>query len=343
MRLGITLPSRTNPIVSLGDKARRAEDAGFDSVWSYEVYRNPFIILSQAAAATSTVTIGSGLAAAFSRSPFVSANAAADIDEISGGRFLYGLGTGVPEFMKAFHSTDAERPLRRLSEYVDVLRLSWQYLNTGTAPRFEGQYYQFKPPRGNPWGERDMPREQIPIALAAMGPKLLQLVGEKADAWLGYFVTPEYFADFCHGHLETGAHKAGRSVSDIRVVAETVCSVHEDSGVAMQRARRQVGFYATHSAGAQVATVHGLESAVKNLRRGFIDKGIAAFEETPDELVDLLSITGTPSEVRNKLAKFEGFVDDLILHTPYVPPIKADESSDSFDNILSAFGGSEYL
>src|SRR5438094_997909 len=143
MRIGVTIPSRTGPITDLGTKARRAEQAGFESVWTYDVYRNPFTLLSVAAAATERVTLGTGLAAAFSRSPFEAANAAADIDELSGGRMLYGLGTGVPEFLRAFHSTDADRPLGRLSEYIDVLRLSWEYLATGAAPQWEGTHYRF--------------------------------------------------------------------------------------------------------------------------------------------------------------------------------------------------------
>jgi probable F420-dependent oxidoreductase len=338
MRIGVTLPSRKGPISEVGAKAFRAEQAGFQSVWSYEVYRNPFTLLSVAAANTEHVTVGTGLAAAFSRSPFAAANAAADIDDISGGRMLFGLGTGVPEFLRAFHSTDAEHPLGRLSEYIDVLRLSWEYLATGQADRLEGQHYRFKAPRVNPWGERELPRQQIPIGLAAMGPKLIELAGRKADAWLGYFTTQKYVDDFVREHLEIGARKAGRDSSQIEICAETVCSVSDDRELAMSRARKQVGFYATHSAGAQVAAMHGLQDAVNDLREGFMREGIAAFEKTDDRLVDLLSITGTPEEARQKLAQYGGFVDHIVLHAPYVPPIEAEESADAFTNILDTFG-----
>ena len=209
MRIGVTLPSRKGPISSVGDKARRAEEAGFQSVWTYEVYRNPFTLLSVAAAATERATLGTGLAAAFSRSPFEAANAAADIDDMSGGRMLFGLGSGVPEFLRAFHSSDAEHPVGRMSEYIDVLRLSWEYLATGGADRLEGQHYRFLAPRVNPWGERELPRRQIPIGLAAMGPKLIELCGRKADAWLGYFTTKKYVEEFVREHLEIGAREGG--------------------------------------------------------------------------------------------------------------------------------------
>ena len=88
---------------------------------------------------------------------------------------LLGLGTGVPEFLEAFHSTDASKMVGRMSEYIDVLRLSWQYLRTGEAEPMEGEYYQFVPPPINPWGVRgieqrvdpDLPRGD---AAAAPGP-----------------------------------------------------------------------------------------------------------------------------------------------------------------------------
>jgi probable F420-dependent oxidoreductase len=338
MRIGVTLPSRKGPIGAVGEKARRAERAGFQSVWSYEVYRNPFTLLSVAAANTERAMLGTGLAAAFSRSPFEAANAAADIDDMSGGRMLFGLGTGVPEFLRAFHSSDTERPVGRMSEYLDVLRLSWEYLATGRADRFEGQHYRFKAPRVNPWGERELPRQQIPIGLAAMGPKLIELCGRKADAWLGYFTTQKYVDEFVRGHLEAGARKAGRDACEIEIYAETVCSVSTDRDLAMSRARKQVGFYATHSAGAHVAAIHGLQDAVNDLREGFVREGIAAFERTDDRLVDLLSITGTPEEARQKLAQYEGHVDHIMLHAPYVPPIEPEESADAFSNILDTFG-----
>ena len=338
MRIGVTLPSRTGPVAEVGVKARQAEEAGFDSAWTYEVYRNPFNLLTVAGMNTSRVTLGTGLAAAFSRSPFEAANAAADIDELSGGRMFFGLGTGVPEFLKAFHSTDARQPLGRLSEYIDVLRRSWEYLATGTADPLEGQHYRFTAPPVNPWGERQLPRTSIPIGLAAMGPKLVELCGRKADAWLGYFATTKYVEEFVRPHLEVGAKLAGRDPSEVKIIAEAVCSVSTDREVAMRRARQQVGFYATHPAGAQVAAMHGLEDAVADLRRGFAKEGIAAFERTDERLVETLSISGTPEEARQKLAQYEGVIDHLLLHTPYVPPIEAGESGDAFSAILDTFG-----
>lgn len=339
MRVGITLPSRTGEMTAVFDKARRAELSGMDSVFVYEVYRNPFVLASGSALSTDRVTIGTGLAQGFSRSPFVSANAAADVDELSGGRFLYGVGTGVPEWLKAFHSTDAEvKPMKRLGEYIEVLRRSWEYLGTGKAKGFEGEFYRFDPPPVNPWGNREMARETIPIAVAAMGPKLLELCGRVADAWVGYFVTPQFIDEFVRPKIELGAAQANRNASAIEVVSEVICVAHPDREVAMARARKQVGFYAVHPVSDKVAALHGLESEVSELRGRVRREGFAAFEHTSDRLVDVLSITGTPTEVRQKIATYEGSVDHLVLHTPYVPPFTAEESEDCFQHILEAAG-----
>ena len=127
-----------------------ADEAGFDSVWTYELYRNPFAMLCTSALTTSRVELCTGLATAFNRSPFEAANAAADVDELSGGRMKLGLGTGVPEFLEAFHSTDFKTPIKRLSEYVEALRRSWAYLAGEEVEAFNGTYYQFAAPSINP-------------------------------------------------------------------------------------------------------------------------------------------------------------------------------------------------
>lgn len=338
MRIGVTLPSRTGPIPNVFEYARRAEQAGFYSAFDYEVYRNPFTMLAGAAVTTRRIKLGTGLAAAFSRSPFEAANAAADIDEMSGGRMIFGLGTGVPEFLRRLHSTDAERPAGRMSEYIDVLRRSWEYLSTGKSARLEGQHYRFDPPPVNPWGSRELARPQIPIYLAAMGPAMLELCGRKADGWLGYFATPKFLEELVKPKIAAGAAKAGRDLSDIDLCVENICCVHPDRDVAMRRARLQVGFYAVHPVSDAVAKLHGFQDAIDDLRARMRREGLAAFAHTDDRIVEALSITGTPEEVRHKLAEFEGVIEHVVLHCPYVPPFSAEESADCFTNILEAFG-----
>src|SRR5437867_11862851 len=102
-QLGVTMPTRTMELERVGEYARWADDAGFDSIWDYELYRNPFSMLCLSAVTTSRATLATGLAAAFPHSPIELANAMADVDELSGGRALLGLGSGVAGFLEAVH------------------------------------------------------------------------------------------------------------------------------------------------------------------------------------------------------------------------------------------------
>jgi probable F420-dependent oxidoreductase len=337
MRIGITMPSRTAALERIPEYARLADAAGFDSVWAYELYRNPFSMLCASALTTTRATLATGLAAAFSRSPFEAANSAADVDELSNGRMLLGVGTGVPEFLQAFHSADASRPVARMSEYIDVLRRSWQYLATGEAEAFEGSHYRFTPPPLNPWGVRPGGRERIPVYLAAMRPKLLELAGRKADGWVGYLATPKFLEQRVRPPIAAGARAAGRDPAEIDLAAEVICSVSPDRDVAMRRARIHVGFYLAHPVSDVVVEVHGLEEQVGAIRQSLMTDGLAALERTDDSLVEAFSISGTPEEARQRLSEYEDF-SHLVLHTPYIPPLTAEESEDAYRNIVETFG-----
>src|SRR6185312_4282934 len=209
LKLGITIPSRTAQLSRIPDYARMAGEAGFDSVWTYELYRNPFAMLCTSALTTSNAELCTGLATALNRSPFEAANAAADVDELSGSRMKLGPGTGVPEFLKAFHSTDFKSPIKRLSDYLEALRHSWAYLAGEEAEPFNGTHYQFAAPRFNPWGLRKMVRPQIPILLAGMRPQVLKLCWPKADGWIGYLWTAKFFDQVVLPNIADGARSAG--------------------------------------------------------------------------------------------------------------------------------------
>lgn len=338
MKLGITMPSRTAAMWRIPEYARMAQDAGFHSVWTYEVYRNPFAMLSTCALATDGIALGTGLAAAFSRSPFEAANAAADVDELSGGRMVLGLGTGVPEFLQAFHSTDFERPVGRLREYVECVRRSWAYLGGEEVEAYEGEAYRFSPPPINPWGRRELARPQIPILLAAMRPQLLSLCGQVGDGWIGYLATPRFVEEKVLPGIEKGCQKAGRDIAAMDIAADVICTPHPDRDEAMRRARLHVGFYVAHPVSDVVAELHGVQDDVNALRGLMMKKGLAAFAETPESLVELFAIAGTPEECRQQLDAYQA-LPHVVLHPPYVPPFTAAESEDCYQQILETFGG----
>ncbi len=111
MKLGVTLPSRVGSMANVSALAGLADAAGFDAQWSYEVFRNPLLVTAAAAMSTRVSRVGTGIVAALSRSPFDLANSAADLDDLSGGRMMLGIGTGAPEALRAFHSTHGESPI----------------------------------------------------------------------------------------------------------------------------------------------------------------------------------------------------------------------------------------
>ena len=337
MKLGVTMPTRTFELGRVAEYARWAEEAGLDAAWDWELYRNPFTMLALAAGSTSRVGLGTGIAVTAGRSPFTMANEAADVDELSGGRMLLGIGSGVLEFASAFHDKPATKPLTRVSEYIDVLRLGWQYLSTGEAPEYSGEFHSFTPPPFNPWGSRPLARPSIPIYLGAIGPRMLDLVGRKADGWLGYLGTLEMVRDHVRPRIADGARATGRDPAQVELTHDVICVVHDDPEVAVARARRQVGFYVAHPSSDPIVAHAGQSDEVAELRAAMMTEGLAAFDKASEDLVHTFSIAGTPEHARGQLDRWEGIVDHLVLHTPYVPPFTADESEECYRNICSAF------
>src|SRR5262249_13839690 len=160
----------------------------------------------------------------------------------------------------------------------------------------------------------------IPIYLAAMRPKLLELAGKKADGWVGYLATPDFIEQRVIPGIAVGAEKAGRDTSDVKLAGEVICSVHPDREVAMARARMHVGFYILHPVSDGVAEVHGLGDQVAALRQALMTEGPQVIATTSDELVEAFSISGTPDEARDKIDRYSALTH-LALHTPYIPPL----------------------
>lgn len=185
-----------------------------------------------------------------------------------------------PRVPGAFHSTDFKTPIGRLSEYVEVLRRSWDYLAGEPVGNFEGKHYQFAAPPINPWGLREQPTRQIPILVAGMRPNLLKLVGAKADGWVGYLYTPKFYEQIVVPNVTEGARKAGRNADQLELSCEIICCVHPDRDIALARAKKHVGFYIAHPVSDIAAEIEGVQDLVNELRVAMMQKGPAAFEDT---------------------------------------------------------------
>jgi probable F420-dependent oxidoreductase len=319
------------PPERFAELAALADDAGFESVWDYEFFRNPFITHGLNARATSRIKLGTGIATACSRSPFEMANAAADIDELSGGRALLGMAIGGAGWTDVFNGADIDHPLTRMREYVGAVRAVWDHMATGEPFSYEGRFVRAASPPFNPWGARELARPRIPIYLGGLKPAMLGMIGEVADGMLGYLCTPSFVRDHVRPHLAAGAERAGRDPADIDVAALTLCSVHEDRAVARRLARINVGNYVAFPVSSTVVDFMGLQEDRDAVVGALLQEGPAALETAvSDALVDTFAISGTPDEALEQLAAFEGAVDHVVLHTPYVPPITGAESEAAF-------------
>jgi probable F420-dependent oxidoreductase len=337
-RIGVSLPMLNQPYERYAEFAALADEAGFDSVWDYEFYRNPFVTHGLNARATKNIALGTGIATMASRTPFEMANAAADIDELSNGRTLLGLSTGGAGWTDSFTGTDINRPLVRIREYIEILRALWHHFGTDEPFEYNGEFYRAASPPFNPWGTRDLVRPQIPIYLAGIKNKMIQLSGEIADGVFGFMQTPSYISERVLPNIKIGAERPGRNPEDIDVAALVICSVSEDRDEALRRARINVGNYVAYPVSGTVIDFMGLQEQRDHVVMKLLSEGPAALETAAsDDLIAAFSIAGTPDEVAEQLANYEAVLPHVVLHTPYVPPIDQASSEDAFRTLVKTF------
>src|SRR2546430_8768149 len=168
---GISLVTSTGGPRELGDAARRAQEAGFASVWATEFYdRSATVALAAMAQATSTIELGSAITYAFGRTPLVTAAEARDLDELSGGRLTLGLGTGTRRMQQDWHGLDGEHPASRMEELVPLLRRLWR-LHEGPVDH-DGRFYRLHVRPTAPVGAPLRPH--LPVYLARVNPRLIE-------------------------------------------------------------------------------------------------------------------------------------------------------------------------
>ncbi|HJT37346.1 MAG TPA: LLM class flavin-dependent oxidoreductase, partial [Actinomycetota bacterium] len=260
MRIGIAIGG---PLEQIGNVARRCEEAGFDSLWIAETGRTAYIQAAVAAQATTKIRIGTSIALAFPRSPVITAMTARDLAELSNGRFTLGLGTQVKRVNEYRFATHFEHPAPKMSELIDVCRKVWA--SFGGAPiDHRGRFYTVTM---QPFPGAGPPPGPIPIYLAAVNGHMLQLVGKKADGFLGHpFTSPSYVQNVARKHIADGAEAAGRSIKDVEIAQSVITSVADDDGTARAGAKPQIAFYGTTRTYKPVLDHHGFGDAIEQLR-----------------------------------------------------------------------------
>jgi probable F420-dependent oxidoreductase len=332
----ITYQPWGEPLEELVDAGRRAESAGAEVLWVSELHRSATITAAALAAATSRARIGTAVALAFTRSPMTTALEALDIDELSEGRFVLGLGSGVQQLNELWHNARFGKPVPHMREAVRNIRHFWQSCTSGAEIALSGVHEPMHI-RGY---ERPFPvaRTDIPIYLAAMGPLMTRLAGAIGDGWISHeLCSPAYLSELTMPELERGfAAVEGKTRQDFDVVVSACCSIHDDADVARRRMAGLVGFYASVRTYADFFEFHGLGDEHRRVVEAFRSGHGADYlaESVSEEMVDALTMAGDRDHVTARIAAYDGVADSVKLSPP-THGIAAAETRTAQDEIIA--------
>ena len=315
------------PLVALGlnsvpEMARRIEAIGYDGAFTFEGPHDPFFPLALAAEHTETIQLMTAVAIAFARNPMTVANISRDLNDLSGGRMITGLGSQVKAHIDRRFSMPWSQPAARMREFVLALQAIWSAWQERTPLQFEGEHYRhtlmtpFFDPGPSEFG---IPR----VYLAGVGPAMTEVAGEVADGFLIHpFSTPEFVRDVTLPALSRGAERAGRSVADLELTWPVMVisgETDEAFAAAEEIVRTQIAFYASTPAYRVVLEHHGL-GEIQGVLHRMTREG--KWSEMPgiidDEVLDLFSVRSTPKQVAaGLLERTLGVVDRVSINAPY--------------------------
>ena len=290
--------------------AREAERLGYAVAWAAEAYGSDAVsVLAWVAAHTSRIDVGSAVLQIPARSPAMAAMTAASLDALSGGRFRLGLGVSGPQVSEGWHGVRFDAPLQRTREYLQIVRLALR----AQPVRYAGTHFTLPLPDGP--GKpirlslRPVP-QPIPVYLAAIGPRSLELTGELAEGWLAIFFSPEHAAGALD-RLRAGRTRAGHTHEPMAGfdVAPTVPVVVDDD---LERAALPVRAYTalylggmgsrTHNFYNALAARMGFEAQAATVQRLFLDgQHRAAAAAVPLAFIDATALIGPPARIRDRL------------------------------------------
>ena len=293
-----------HPIRQGMEHARYAEERGFDAVWQAEsrLVREATVPMAAFAAVTERIKVGSGVADCWSRNPARLAATFSTLDDLAPGRIILGLGAWWDPLARRV-GIDRARPLTVMREVVTVVRA---LLHNETVT-FDGAYVHLDGVELDYVYQERRPKE-VPIYIGATGMQMMELTGEIADGVvLNYLVSPDYNATAME-HLSVGAERSGRSVDDIDRPQLVVCSVHEDRATALDMARMMVTQYLgqqPHIMKASGVSQSLLDAVGEVLTWPATHEQVeAASKLVPDEIVQMLTASGTPAEARARVAEY---------------------------------------
>ncbi|WP_436777631.1 LLM class F420-dependent oxidoreductase [Yinghuangia sp. YIM S09857] len=314
MRLSTTLKF-TGDAAALLDRAVEFEEAGVDAVWVTESYGfDSVAVLGAIAARTKRVQVGPGVLNVFSRTPALLAQTAAGLDAASAGRAVLGLGTSGPQVVEGWHGLPYDRPLARTRDVVEICRAAWRrevVVHSGATTRVP-----LGPQQGTglakPLKMLTRPvRDRIPVYLAALGPKNVELTAEIADGWLTFLFAPERMPEVWGKAMDAGLARRPAESARLDIVAGGVLAIGEDRAALRDLARPMTALYVGGMGARGQNFYHALVS-----RYGFADaadriqdlyltgRRAEAEAAVPDELIDLIHLVGPADHVAGRIEAY---------------------------------------
>jgi probable F420-dependent oxidoreductase len=315
VRLGLLLelPTQRENV----ELARSAEAQGFESAWAPEFHNHSgSLALAAAALRTERIELGTAIAWAFGRSPLLTAVTALDLDEMSGGRFRLGLGTGTRRMRTDWLGAQADRPAQRVRETIEAIRAVWKAQSAG-AIEYEGELVRLSV---RPYGRPGQARPLIPVYLAAVNEGMTRTAGAVADGVIAHpMASSRYIEEVMRPAIAEGAEREGRSASEVEVADWVLVAVSDDAAIAREDAARQIAFHATVRTYDRVLELHGFGDAAARIRtlwKQFDLKGMTAL--VSDEMLSTMAVAGSAEECRDRLSERARSADRLLLGAPVV-------------------------
>jgi F420-dependent oxidoreductase-like protein len=320
LRLGLNVGYWAGgPPPGAAEAVREADRLGFDSVWTAEAYGSDALMpLAWWGAATERIKLGTAIVQISARTPAATAMAAMTLDHLSGGRVILGLGVSGPQVVEGWYGQPFAKPLARMREYIGILRDIWA---RGGPVTSDGPHYPLPLPGGTGLGKplkssvRPL-RAEIPIYLAAEGPRNIALAGELCDGWLALFYSPHH--DFYREALGEGLKTPGarHSAEEFEVAATVPLIVTDDVEAAADALRPMYALYFGGMGAkgtnfhANVAIRMGYEAEVQKIQELYLaGRRDEAAASVPARLLEQMTLIGTPDKIRHDL---EAWRDSIV-------------------------------
>lgn len=312
MRLGLMAGYSGAQINLPMEMIKEADERGYFAVWTAEAYGSDSITpLAWIGAQTENIHLGTAIMQMPARTPAMTAMTAITLDQLSGGRFLLGLGLSGPQVVEGWHGQPYGKPLARSREYVSILR---EIFKREAPLEFQGTHYQI-PYQGEDATGLGKPlksiihgREDLPIYLAAIGPKNVELTAEIADGWLPIFFSPRHYEEVFAAQIEAGLEKAGKTGEEFDIAPMVNVVVGSDVNACRAVVRPVLALY-IGGMGAKgrnfyhdLACRYGYQEAADEIQDLYLSgKKNEAMAAVPDELVDDVALCGPKERIAERL------------------------------------------